>query len=120
MFGTLPMLLQGSTKSVRLGGFVNVRILRDQMKREAFAANEQLRQALRYISMNTTLPPRQRAQAQLALTQMHAHTRSTQFKNRCIMAGKGRGVFRDFKMGRYQFRLNATAGNIPGVQKASW
>lgn len=31
---------------------------------------------------------------------MHAYTRSTQFKNRCIMGGKGRGIMSDFRMGR--------------------
>jgi small subunit ribosomal protein S14 len=51
---------------------------------------------------------------------MAANTRPTQIKNRCMMAGKGKGVFRDFRMGRFQFRLNALEGNIPGVRKASW
>lgn len=55
------------------------------------------------------------------------------------MGAKGRGVLRDFRMARvshraarskqgrsadfhvqFQFRLNALAGNIPGVKKASW
>jgi Ribosomal protein S14p/S29e len=31
---------------------------------------------------------------------MHAYTRGTQIKNRCIDGGKGRGVFRDFRMAR--------------------
>ena len=31
---------------------------------------------------------------------MHCYTRFTQIKNRCIMGGKGRGVFSDFRMGR--------------------
>lgn len=120
MFPTPRLLL---AKKPPIGIFINARVLRDQMKREAFAENEQLRQALRYlhsflphsipssqrltpdaqnryISQNTTLPPRQRASAQLQLTTMHAHTRSTQFKNRCIVGGKGRGVFRDFRMAR--------------------
>ncbi|KAL9088297.1 MAG: hypothetical protein Q9165_006221 [Trypethelium subeluteriae] len=46
--------------------------------------------------------------------------RVSRIKNRCIMGGKGRGVLRDFRMARYQFRLNALEGNIPGVKKASW
>jgi ribosomal protein S14 len=58
------------------------------------------RQALRYIIRNTTLPQRVRAQAQLQLSQMHCYTRFTQVKNRCIMGGKGRGVFSDFRLGR--------------------
>jgi ribosomal protein S14 len=41
-----------------------------------------------------------RAQAQLELSQMHMYTRSTVINNRCIEGGKGRGVFRDFKMHR--------------------
>jgi ribosomal protein S14 len=49
---------------------------------------------------NTTLPPRVRAEAQLQLTQMHCYTRGTQIRNRCIMGGRARGIFRDFKMTR--------------------
>jgi small subunit ribosomal protein S14 len=47
-----------------------------------------------------SLPPRMRAQAQLQLSQMHAYTRPTQIRNRCIEGGKGRGVLSDFKMSR--------------------
>lgn len=98
------------------------------------------RQALRYIIRNTTLPQRARAQAQLQLSQMHCYTRFTQINNRCIEGGKCRGVLKDFRMARvcafffgsiaswsenwtwaqYPFRINALAGNLPGVKKASW
>lgn len=92
-----------------------------------------------------------RAEAQLQLTQMHCYTNPTQIRNRCLLGGKGRGIFRDFKMSRvsqtlpgvkteagpgegllgrdcstadvplqYNFRLQALAGALPGVQKASW
>ncbi|KAK0112559.1 40S ribosomal protein mrp2, mitochondrial [Cadophora gregata f. sp. sojae] len=79
-----------------------------------------VRQALRYIIRNLTLPARTRAQAQLQLSQMHCYTRATQIRNRCIEGGKGRGVLRDFKMTRYNFRVNALSGSLPGVKKASW
>ena len=71
------------------------------------------RQALRYIIRNTTLPPRMRAQAQLELSQMHAYTRPTQIRNRCIDGGKGRGVFRDFNMARVSLRVST----IPATWK---
>lgn len=61
------------------------------------------RQALRYIIRNTTLPARTRAMAQLQLTQMHCYTRPTQIRNRCILGGKGRGIFSDFKMSRVRW-----------------
>ncbi|KAM0283510.1 hypothetical protein ACHAQH_002461 [Verticillium albo-atrum] len=87
-------------KKLDLGCFTNIRVLRDHAKRQVFQEHETQRQALRYLIRNTTLPPRVRAEAQLQLTQMHAYTRPTQIRNRCIMGGKSRGIFRDFKMSR--------------------
>ncbi|KAL6712615.1 40S ribosomal protein mrp2, mitochondrial [Coniothyrium glycines] len=107
-------------KKLDIGSYVNIRNIRDHTKRKVFSENEPERQALRYIIRNSTLPQRVRAEAQLQLSQMHCYTRFTQIKNRCIMGGKGRGVFSDFRLGRYQFRINALAGHLPGVRKASW
>ncbi|KAK3330605.1 hypothetical protein B0H66DRAFT_544378 [Apodospora peruviana] len=114
------MSMFNRAKKFDLGCFVNIKTIRDHTKRVAFAAHEAERQALRYTIRNTTLPQRTRAIAQLQLSQMHCYTRPTQIRNRCIMGGKERGVLRDFKMTRYNFRLQALAGNIPGVKKASW
>lgn len=100
--------------------FRNARILRDMNKRVQSAEHEVTRQALRYIVRNTALPQRARAQAQLQLNKMPAATRLTQVKNRCVDSGRGRGVLRDFRLCRYQFRLQALAGDLPGVKKASW
>ncbi|TKA23957.1 hypothetical protein B0A50_06463 [Salinomyces thailandicus] len=107
-------------KRLDLGCFTNIKIIRDHTKRKVFEEHEPERQALRYMIRNTSLPQRTRAQAQLQLTQMHCYTRPTQIRNRCIMGGKGRGVLRDFRMSRFQFRMNALAGKLPGVKKASW
>ncbi|ROT35414.1 ribosomal protein S14p/S29e [Sodiomyces alkalinus F11] len=107
-------------KKLTLGCFVKIGTIRDHTKRKAFEAFETERQALRYIIRNTTLPPRVRAEAQLQLSQMHCYTRPSQIRNRCILGGKSRGVFRDFKMTRYNFRMQAIEGNLPGVKKASW
>ncbi|KAK1493027.1 Arb2 domain-containing protein [Colletotrichum tamarilloi] len=93
-------------KKLDLGCFVNIRTIRDHTKRQVFMQNEPERQALRYIIQNTTLPGRVRAEAQLQLGQMHCYTRPTQIKNRCILGGKARGVFRDFKMTRPSFLLH--------------
>ncbi|EMR11086.1 hypothetical protein PNEG_00685 [Pneumocystis murina B123] len=96
------------------------RVLRDFRRRIAVAQAEPLRQALRYIVRNTTLPAQVRIRAQQRLIEMPSDTRTTRVKNRCIESGKGRGIFRDFRLCRYQFRLNALEGYLPGVQKASW
>ncbi|KAL2284012.1 hypothetical protein FJTKL_09234 [Diaporthe vaccinii] len=116
----LPKMSMFRAKKLDLGCFVNIKVIRDHTKRKVYEKHEAERQALRYIIRNTTLAPRVRAEAQLQLTQMHCYTNPTQIRNRCILSGKGRGVFSDFKMSRYNFRLQAIAGSLPGVQKASW
>jgi ribosomal protein S14 len=45
---------------------------------------------------------------------------STKIKNRCILTGRGRGVLRDFKVFRMNFKELASKGLLPGVRKSSW
>ena len=40
--------------------------------------------------------------------------------NRCRLTGRPRGYMRKFGICRVVFREMASAGNIPGVTKASW
>ncbi|KAK0759451.1 hypothetical protein N5P37_007639 [Trichoderma harzianum] len=115
-----PNMSMFRAKKLDLGCFVKARTIRDHTKRKVFEEHEAERQALRYVIRNTTLPPRTRATAQLQLSQMHCYTRPTQIRNRCIMGGQGRGVLRAFKMTRFNFRMEAMAGNLPGVKRASW
>ncbi|KAI6250897.1 37S ribosomal protein MRP2, mitochondrial [Erysiphe necator] len=107
-------------KKLDLGCFVNVKVIRDHTKRKIFAEHEAERQALRYVIRNLSIPPMIRVQAQLQLAQMHSYTRSTQIRNRCLLGGKGRGIMTDFRLSRFNFRLNALEGNIPGVKKGIW
>ncbi|CAZ80597.1 unnamed protein product [Tuber melanosporum] len=115
MFPTLRL-----SKALNLGSFVNARVLRDHARREAFAAAELTRQALRYIAQNTQLPLLQRTKAQVDLALMDSNTRRMKIKNRCIVSGRGRGILRNFRICRYQFRLMGKAGDLPGVKKANW
>jgi small subunit ribosomal protein S14 len=44
----------------------------------------------------------------------------TRTVRRCRICGRARSVLRKFALCRICFRQNASAGYIPGVQKASW
>lgn len=41
-------------------------------------------------------------------------------RSRCVLTGRGRGVYRKFGICRNVFRQLALEGKIPGVRKASW
>ncbi|SHO79317.1 Similar to S.cerevisiae protein MRP2 (Mitochondrial ribosomal protein of the small subunit) [Malassezia sympodialis ATCC 42132] len=98
----------------------NARMLRDMAARQAVQSNELLRRAYKYIARNTTLPSRVRHMAQLELNAFPNKSRPAVVKERCVETGRGRGIFTEFGLCRYQFRRKAIAGDIAGVEKASW
>ncbi|KAH8106215.1 hypothetical protein BXZ70DRAFT_918660 [Cristinia sonorae] len=98
----------------------NIRVLRDIKARHGVNANEITRRAYLYVARNQTLPASVRYQAQLQLNTFGRYTRPTTVKNRCHESGRGRGIIGEFALSRYQFRMKALAGELPGVVKASW
>ncbi|KAI9504315.1 40S ribosomal protein mrp2, mitochondrial [Coemansia spiralis] len=96
------------------------RVLRDIKARRAVVGKELERTIWRFLSRNTTIEPQIRMQAQLALNRTPREACPTAIKNRCILTGRGRGVFNQWRMCRFQFRMQALNGDLPGVDKASW
>jgi len=45
---------------------------------------------------------------------------ATRVRTRCVLTGRGRGVYEKFGLCRQMFRKLALEGKIPGVRKASW
>ena len=41
-------------------------------------------------------------------------------RNRCLLTGRPRGVYRKFGLSRIAFRELASDGKLPGVVKSSW
>ncbi|KLO12824.1 glucocorticoid receptor-like (DNA-binding domain) [Schizopora paradoxa] len=98
----------------------NIRVLRDIKARQGVKDNEVVRRAYLFVARNQALPPQVRYQAQLQLNTFGRYTRPTTVKNRCVESGRGRGIISEFGLSRFQFRQKALAGELPGVQKASW
>ncbi|KAF8264438.1 hypothetical protein EI94DRAFT_1772660 [Lactarius quietus] len=98
----------------------NIRVLRDIKARQGVVDNEIARRAYLYVARNQTLPAQVRYRAQLQLNTFGRYTRPTTVKNRCTVTGRGRGVIGEFGLCRFQFRMKALAGELPGVHKASW
>ena len=90
---------------------------RDLKRRKAFAANEAKRQLLRAeIRKSTTMTDRMMAVAALD----ECRGPSVRIGNRCTYTGRSKGVYKSWRMSRIIFREKALAGQLPGVQKASW
>ena len=54
------------------------------------------------------------------LQQLPANGSRVRLHNRCKITGRPKGYIRIFGLSRYQFRMMALEGKIPGVTKSSW
>lgn len=59
-------------------------------------------------------------QMQKSLDSMPRNSSAKRKRNRCLITGRPRGVYRHFKIGRNMLRKYAMMGLIPGIRKSSW
>ena len=88
--------------------------------RKSVESKKATREKLKSVVMNRELAPEERFAAQLKLAQMPRTSSTTRIRNRCMITGRARGVYRKFNISRIMLREMAADGLIPGVRKASW
>jgi small subunit ribosomal protein S14 len=84
---------------------------------EKFAAK---RAALKAIIDDQSKSDEERYEARLQLQQLPRNANPTRQRNRCVITGRPRGVFKKFGLTRHKVREMAMRGEIPGMTKASW
>ena len=78
------------------------------------------RKILKKIIMNKKTSPENRIDAINKLSKLPNNSSPCRVRNRCILTGRPRGVYRKFKLSRIAFRELANEGKLPGVTKSSW
>jgi small subunit ribosomal protein S14 len=79
-----------------------------------------VRLKIREKLLDPKLSDEERAALQLTLQKLPRNGSATRVRSRCVLTGRGRGVYRRFGLCRNKFRELALLGRIPGVTKASW
>ena len=69
---------------------------------------------------NKKLTLEEQFQARLKLSKIPRNASKVRIRNRCVLTGRSRGVYRKFKLSRIAFRELASKGHIPGITKSSW
>ena len=69
---------------------------------------------------NKRLTPEEQFQARLKLSKIPRNASKVRIRNRCVLTGRSRGIYRKFKLSRIVFRELASKGHIPGITKSSW
>jgi small subunit ribosomal protein S14 len=90
-------------------------------RREALSKKFASKRAkLKAIQMDRSAPIEERFAAALKMAELPRDGSKIRVRNRCALTGRPRAVYRKFKLCRIALREMASAGQIPGVVKASW
>ena len=90
-------------------------------KRERMSSRDKdKRAALKAVVMDRSLPVEDRFEATLKLAQLPRNGAKIRVRLRCALTGRSRGNYRKFQLCRIALRDLASAGQIPGMVKASW
>jgi len=93
---------------------------RNKMREYKATRDKAKRKALKEIVMDRELPVEDRFNASLKLAQLPRNGAQVRVRLRCELTGRARGNYRKFKLCRVALRDLASAGQIPGMVKASW
>jgi small subunit ribosomal protein S14 len=89
------------------------------MARKAIIARNERRATL-VAKFATKRAELKAASDMLGLQKLPRNSAEVRLRRRCLVTGRGRGVYRKFGLCRNMFRQLALEGKIPGVRKSSW
>jgi len=95
-------------------------VQRDLKRRKLYSKYKAKRENLLSKSKDNTLSPEERFEARLKLAQLPRNSSKNRIRNRCLLTGRPRGVYRKFGLCRNKLREAAMRGDVPGLTKASW
>ena len=95
-------------------------VQRNIKRMRLFENNQKKRKELKAIRNNKLITLEERFEAQSSLSQLPRNSAKVRIRNRCLLSGRGRGVYRNFNLSRIWFRKLASECKLPGVTKASW
>lgn len=96
------------------------KIARDAQRREIVARYAERRAELKRIIAAPASSDDERDSAMRALQKMPRDASPTGLRNRDVVDGRPRSVYRKFGLSRVRLREMAHAGELPGVTKSSW
>ena len=96
------------------------KIAKDAQRRETVARYAQQRAQLKLVVSSPTATTAEREAAARGLQKLPRDASPTRLRNRDVVDGRPRGVFRKFGLSRLRLREAAHRGELPGVSKSSW
>ena len=94
--------------------------IKDLKKRRLYAKYELQRVALLALIQDSGVVDKIKAQCVQKLNNLPRNSSLGRARNRCLLTGRGRGVYRFCRLSRIKVRELASSGFITGLRKSSW
>ncbi len=78
------------------------------------------RAELKAIVVSPKASDADKLKAGIQLNKLPRNSNRNRVRNRCVLTGRPRGVYRKFGLSRIAIREKGLAGEIPGLTKSSW
>jgi small subunit ribosomal protein S14 len=96
-------------------------VFRDQKRRIQFVKFELKRLQYKSVSVDRrSMPAKLRYKYFLKLAKLPRNSSKTRIRNRCIITGRPRSIYKLFRISRIVFRELALQGALLGINKSSW
>jgi small subunit ribosomal protein S14 len=95
-------------------------IERERKRAKTVARFAAKRAELKRVIGSASSSDEERQVAMAALHKLPRNASPSRMRNRCSITGRPKGYYRKFGLGRNKLREETMAGNIPGLNKASW
>jgi small subunit ribosomal protein S14 len=95
-------------------------IEKNKRRREMVARFAPKRKELLGVANDQSRPMEERFEARLKLAELPRNANPTRVRNRCMVTGRSRSVYRKFQLSRIMIRELGNMGMIPGLTKSSW
>ena len=95
-------------------------VVRQEKRAKLVAKYAAKRAELKQIIKDMSRSPEERMTAREKLSALPKNSSPVRLRNRCMLTGRPRGVYRKFMLSRIAFRELALSGELPGVHKSSW
>jgi small subunit ribosomal protein S14 len=96
------------------------KIATNEKRKKLSAKFAQKRAALKAIVVDVKASDADKLAAQNKLNALPRNSSRQRVRNRCVLTGRPRGVYRKFGLSRIAIREKGLAGEIPGLTKSSW
>lgn len=98
----------------------NKSLCKDSLNRLDFKKSEYKIKILKSIIKRDSISKYKRADLIMILNKYGRYNSYAKSRNRCILTGRARGVYRFFKVNRHMLNSLISQGMFPGIIKSSW